>query len=175
MSTSLNLIGFLDETRYFSPNRDFRSTSKKSLKIMEKSSQNPLKILSPTLPEPQKINPKSKKIVEKNTRWLQMRQKITQERPKRRPKAPKSAQDPPKSPKSARTWPQQERSVALPSLKLPPLLAEGWHQLQAQLRACEAVWISQRFFKDFWRFLRVRHNKKINRNEIRRGLWPQSV
>ena len=38
MSPTLNFIGFLEGKRYFSPNRYFRSTSKKSPKILEKIS-----------------------------------------------------------------------------------------------------------------------------------------
>ena len=41
MSPTLNFIGFLEGKLYFSPNCNFRSTSKKSLKIPQKSFQNP--------------------------------------------------------------------------------------------------------------------------------------
>ena len=64
MSPTLNFIGFLEGKRYFSPNRYFRSTSRKSRKILEKTSQNP----SPDPPKTSKNRAETPKKCIKNAR-----------------------------------------------------------------------------------------------------------
>ena len=63
-SPTFNFIGFLEGKRYFSPNRYFRSTSKKSPKILEKTSENP----SPDPPKTSKNLAKTPKKCIKNAR-----------------------------------------------------------------------------------------------------------
>ena len=64
MSPTLNFIGFLEGKRYFSPNRYFRSTSKKSPKILAKTCQNP----SPNPPQTSKNRSETPQKCTKNAR-----------------------------------------------------------------------------------------------------------